>query len=73
LLLDLAGRTDLQAVADGRPDQLAVVSASAGSWVGTDALLVRPDGYVAWSARDRDDDPITLDRAITRWFGPAAY
>jgi hypothetical protein len=51
---------------------LAVVSANTDASVGTDALLVRPDGYVAWSARGRDDDPISLDRAITRWFGPAA-
>ncbi|GAA0958885.1 FAD-dependent monooxygenase [Kribbella koreensis] len=68
-LLDLAGRSDLQAVAAGRSDRLTVLTANASSWVGTDALLVRPDGYVAWSARGRDDDPITLDRAIARWFG----
>lgn len=71
LLLDLAGRADLGAVAAGRPEQLAAVTATAESSIGTDALLVRPDGYVAWSARGRDDDPITLDRAITRWFGKA--
>lgn len=32
------------------------------------AVLVRPDGYVAWTA-DLDDS--TLPQALTTWFGPA--
>ncbi|GAA3597732.1 FAD-dependent monooxygenase [Nonomuraea rosea] len=33
------------------------------------ALLVRPDGYVAWGADGAD--PAGLRAALTRWFGPA--
>ncbi|HEX2761513.1 MAG TPA: hypothetical protein VHM27_13405, partial [Rhizomicrobium sp.] len=32
------------------------------------AVLVRPDGYVAW-VRDRSADG--LEDALTRWFGPS--
>lgn len=47
----------------------------AGTWelpvVGTvdspTAILVRPDGYVAWVENDSAD---TLPEALTRWFGP---
>ncbi|MFD9685044.1 rifampin monooxygenase [Kitasatospora sp. NPDC059088] len=31
------------------------------------AVLLRPDGYVAWLGADQP----TLDAALTRWFGPA--
>ncbi|MFD1535834.1 aromatic-ring hydroxylase C-terminal domain-containing protein [Nonomuraea guangzhouensis] len=30
------------------------------------ALLIRPDGYVAWAGADLDD----LKAAPTRWFSP---
>ncbi|MFI6793136.1 hypothetical protein ACIBG4_37995 [Nonomuraea sp. NPDC050383] len=30
------------------------------------ALLIRPDGYVAWAGADPD----SLKTALTRWFGP---
>ena len=33
---------------------------------GTDAGLLRPDGYVAWTSPDGDD----LASALRRWFGP---
>lgn len=33
----------------------------------TNALLVRPDGYVAWTAQSAQP----LKSALTRWFGPA--
>ncbi|MGY1439884.1 FAD-dependent oxidoreductase [Streptomyces reniochalinae] len=32
---------------------------------GADALLVRPDGYIAWSSTDAEP----LESALTRWFG----
>ncbi|WP_308016291.1 aromatic-ring hydroxylase C-terminal domain-containing protein [Nonomuraea aurantiaca] len=30
------------------------------------ALLIRPDGYVAWAGADPD----SLKTALTRWFSP---
>nr|WP_324840761.1 hypothetical protein [Streptomyces sp. CMB-StM0423] len=35
------------------------------------AILVRPDGYVAWIAGTREGAG-GLDEALARWFGPAA-
>ncbi|MEV6613299.1 FAD-dependent monooxygenase [Streptomyces sp. NPDC051051] len=34
-----------------------------------DAILVRPDGYIAWISPDPDAGALT--RALERWFGPA--
>ncbi len=43
------------AIADGRPH----------------AMLIRPDGYVAWAADTFGaDDAERLRAALTRWFGP---
>ena len=69
LFVDLADRSDLRAVAAGRS---AVVTGTAEHFPDTDALLIRPDGYVAWSARGRTDDPVTLAAALDRWLGPPA-
>jgi 3-(3-hydroxy-phenyl)propionate hydroxylase len=33
------------------------------------AVLIRPDGYVAWV---EDETQIALSDALTRWFGPPA-
>lgn len=59
LLLDLAG---VGAVAGGWRDRVDVVSAT-----GPDqpALLIRPDGFVAWAGFDSTG----LADALTRWFG----
>lgn len=59
-------------------DRIDVVNASYdGPWeipvighVGAPgAVLVRPDGHVAWVG---DESPHGLEEALTRWFGPAA-
>ena len=44
------------------------VGAGASDTCGLAALLVRPDGFVAW-ASDEVPDPAGLQRAATRWFG----
>jgi oxygenase len=69
LLLDLADRPDLRGL--GRPwsdrvTTVAVRPGAAAAEVGADAVVVRPDGYVAWAGEDRQG---ALD-ALTRWFGP---
>jgi len=74
VLLDLAGRTDLLAAAEGWRDRVDVVSARCeGQAVPAGALLLRPDGYVAWVAPDdggRDRDGLL--RALATWFGIAS-
>jgi 2-polyprenyl-6-methoxyphenol hydroxylase-like FAD-dependent oxidoreductase len=79
LLLDLAGDPDLRARADGWPDQVRVLETRCPDRPGLSALLVRPDGFVAWAAgaehADHVDGRTGLDAALASWFGaprPAA-
>jgi 2-polyprenyl-6-methoxyphenol hydroxylase-like FAD-dependent oxidoreductase len=68
LLLDLAGDPVLQETAAPWSDRVDVVAARCAD-PPADALLIRPDGYVAWTAPAGTE---TLLRALTRWFGAAA-
>ncbi|MEY9487250.1 2-polyprenyl-6-methoxyphenol hydroxylase-like FAD-dependent oxidoreductase [Streptomyces calvus] len=83
VLLDLGGGGEPGAVAEGWTDRVDVVRARpvADHWpVWPDdevpapaALLVRPDGHVAWAASTGTaPDPAALRTALTTWFGPAA-
>ncbi|WP_043636576.1 FAD-dependent monooxygenase [Nonomuraea candida] len=65
LLLDLAGRDDLVAQAAGWADRVDVVRAAADH--PADALLIRPDGYVAWTSAAGAGHP--LADSLARWFG----
>ncbi|MFJ4963451.1 Pentachlorophenol 4-monooxygenase [Streptomyces sp. ADI96-02] len=63
LLLSLDGR---RRSAGDRSDRVDHVVAKTDEDVdGAGALLIRPDGYVAWA--DTDDSP--LETALARWFG----
>jgi bifunctional hydroxylase/dehydrase len=69
LLLDLADDAELRAAAAGWKDRVAVVTAEPeqpDAFGGTAALLVRPDGYVAWTT---DGASAPLEDALLRWFG----
>jgi 2-polyprenyl-6-methoxyphenol hydroxylase-like FAD-dependent oxidoreductase len=68
VLLDLSADPGRHArLADRHRVPLVSVEPAAGL-DGLDAVLVRPDGYVAWAAgRDADTDP---EEALHRWFGP---
>ncbi|MEV1066630.1 FAD-dependent oxidoreductase [Streptomyces sp. NPDC050263] len=75
LLLDLADDPKLRARAEGHGDRVDVRTTVAPGHPELAALLVRPDGYVAWAAatdgtQDTGDGPEdTLDAALERWFG----
>ena len=60
LLLDRTGRLGVA----GRDDRVGVV-ADPGLPIAEAAVLLRPDGYVAWVGDDQDG----LTAALTRWFG----
>ncbi|WP_433427874.1 FAD-dependent monooxygenase [Nonomuraea sp. CA-141351] len=66
LLLDLAGRDDLVQVASGWADRLDVVRAKTDHEA--EALLVRPDGYVAWVPGVIGHP---LGESLERWLGAA--
>ena len=74
VLLDLEDNGALRRRAADWRDRVDIVTAAphglAGNSAlhGTSAVLVRPDGYVAWAAPGSHSD---LPMALERWFGPA--
>ena len=73
VVLDLADDPRIRAAAEPWRDRVEVVTATAHAepWTnldGLDALLVRPDGYVAWTAAT-GAGPGGLPTALARWFG----
>ncbi|MFF3862583.1 FAD-dependent monooxygenase [Streptomyces sp. NPDC002209] len=81
VLLDLSGSAELAAVAKGWADRVDLVEARSedGSWPvpaidevpAPAALLIRPDGHVAWASDGGAPDTSALRAALTTWFGPA--
>jgi 2-polyprenyl-6-methoxyphenol hydroxylase-like FAD-dependent oxidoreductase len=68
LLLDLTETGELSTLAATPRQQLKAVSAKVRDAKGLTALLVRPDGFVAW-ATDSKPDASAVNEAIERWFG----
>ncbi|HEX4213493.1 MAG TPA: FAD-dependent monooxygenase [Candidatus Dormibacteraeota bacterium] len=74
LLLDLAGGGPAQRVPEGWTGRVDRVAAGCDA-APARALMVRPDGHVAWAAaKDEDETEATrrLDQALGAWFSPAA-
>jgi 2-polyprenyl-6-methoxyphenol hydroxylase-like FAD-dependent oxidoreductase len=67
LLLDFDNRPSLQALAAGWGGRIAYVAGDARDRLGLSALLVRPDGFVAWAC-DGEPDAEALLRATRCWF-----
>ena len=67
LLLDFGGESSLGALARRWGDRVRYVGSDAKDRLGLRAVLVRPDGFVAW-ASDTDPRPEDVVRAATRWF-----
>jgi len=68
LLLDFENTTSRQALASACGSRLKYVSGRAKEPLGLSAVLLRPDGFVAWATDHRADDE-GLHRAVARWFG----
>jgi 2-polyprenyl-6-methoxyphenol hydroxylase-like FAD-dependent oxidoreductase len=67
LLLDFDREVPLRAL-DGRwGERVKYVAGDVKDRLGLSALLVRPDGFVAW-ASDTTPDPEQVQRAAARWF-----
>lgn len=68
LLLDLDGRPSRRAFAEEWADRIGYVAGQAKDRLGLSALLVRPDGVVAWAGGEADENG-GLAEALSRWFG----
>ncbi|MQY17265.1 FAD-dependent monooxygenase [Nocardia macrotermitis] len=66
ILLDLSGGAAPHA--REWADRVDIVDATADHAPAA-AMLIRPDGYIAWATQDSDADG--LRAALARWFGPA--
>jgi 2-polyprenyl-6-methoxyphenol hydroxylase-like FAD-dependent oxidoreductase len=67
LLLDFSRSASLQALDCRWGDRVRYVASDAKDRMGLSALLVRPDGFVAW-ASDTTPSPGEVTRAAARWF-----
>jgi 2-polyprenyl-6-methoxyphenol hydroxylase-like FAD-dependent oxidoreductase len=67
VLLDFGGQASLQALDGFWGDHVRYVASDAKDRLGLRALLVRPDGFVAW-ASDTTPSPEEVTRAAARWF-----
>ncbi len=68
LLLDFAATESLKVLCEGYEDRLRYFAARAKDEKGLAALLVRPDGFVAWAA-DEKPDAVAAEPFVLRWFG----
>ena len=68
VLLDLTGNGSL--AGDGQPwkDRVNIITANCAAPPAA-ALLIRPDGYIAWAASAGGQDNQGLRQALTTWFG----
>jgi 2-polyprenyl-6-methoxyphenol hydroxylase-like FAD-dependent oxidoreductase len=68
LLLDFDAASPLQALARRWSDRITYVASGAKDQLGLNAVLVRPDGVVAWVSEDAANSA-ELVQAAVRWFG----
>jgi hypothetical protein len=70
-LLDFDGSPSLKALAGRWGDRITYLANDTKDRVGLNALLVRPDGFVAWAAEGAPDCEEAA-QAASRWFGAPA-
>lgn len=71
VLLDLADRADLRAIAEAWCPRIDIHTATTDDRP-ADALLIRPDAHIAWAAtldQPADTAASELHAALTHWFG----
>jgi 2-polyprenyl-6-methoxyphenol hydroxylase-like FAD-dependent oxidoreductase len=68
LWLDFGAHAPWRGLASRWRDRVTYVASAAENRLGLDAVLVRPDGVVAW-AGEGSPDPGEATRAASRWFG----
>jgi hypothetical protein len=68
LFLDFDARRPLQALANRWSGRIMYVASDAKDRLGLSAVLVRPDGFVAWAGEAPSSDEEAAQAAL-RWFG----
>lgn len=68
VLLDFDGSTSLQELAERWHERIIYIADDAKDRLGLNAVLVRPDGIVAWACENVADQD-ELELAVSRWFG----
>ena len=74
MLLDLADRSDLREAARDWRHRVDIHTATTDDRP-ADALLIRPDAYIAWAAtidEPTDTAALALREALSYWFGEPA-
>jgi hypothetical protein len=70
LLVDLTGGPDIAALSRSWAGRVKHVTGTAKDAKGVAALLVRPDGFVAWAADENSEPDLpALEKTLSRWFG----
>ena len=67
MLLDFDKRASLQTLADEYGDKIRYVPGRVKEQLGLSAILIRPDGIVAWAA-DSEPDLSEVGKAAAQWF-----
>ncbi|MES2260114.1 MAG: FAD-dependent monooxygenase [Pseudomonadota bacterium] len=68
VLLDFDSGMPLQEIASRWKDSVTYVASDVKDRLGLSAVLVRPDGFVAWVG-EADPDYLEAAQAMSRWFG----
>jgi len=68
LLLDFDSRPTLRTLAGRWGERITYVACDAAERLGLSAVLVRPDGVVAWAVETTSDEQ-EIHEAASRWFG----
>ncbi len=69
LLIDLTELGVVDTAATAITDRVVVAAGRPVDGLPATALLVRPDGYVAWASSSQTPDLDELDRSLKAWFG----
>jgi 2-polyprenyl-6-methoxyphenol hydroxylase-like FAD-dependent oxidoreductase len=69
LLVDLTESGDLAAAVNDVRDRLTIAAGRPVGEIAASAVLVRPDGYVAWASSQPRPDPAELRDELQHWFG----
>jgi 2-polyprenyl-6-methoxyphenol hydroxylase-like FAD-dependent oxidoreductase len=68
MLIDFNSGSSLQSLADAYKDRIVYINSKVSEQLGLAALLVRPDGFVAWASNGQPDTDV-VSKTILRWFG----